>query len=102
MAEQQDFWKQWDQIVARAWADDAFRRRLVADPTAVLQEHGIAVPTGVGLRVVEDTASQVHLVLPAKPSDEELSEDDLGRVAAAYCRGCGGCRSCGGCRTPLA
>jgi hypothetical protein len=96
MAEQeQDFWKAWDQIVARAWADDGFKRRLVADPAAVLKENGLEVPPGVQLRVVEDTASQVHLVLPARPAGEELSEDDLGRVAAAHCRGCGGCRTPG-------
>jgi hypothetical protein len=40
------------------------------------------VPAGLQVRVVENTGQQVHLVLPAKPG-EELSDDELDRVAAA-------------------
>jgi hypothetical protein len=32
--------KAWGQIVARAWQDEAFKRRLLADPAAVLREQG--------------------------------------------------------------
>src|SRR5262245_49659796 len=46
--------KQWSQIVAKAWADESFKRRLLADPAAVLLEQGTAVPAGVQVRVVED------------------------------------------------
>ncbi len=89
MAEHQnDFWKQWTQLVAKAWADEGFKRRLVADPVAVFEEHGITVPAGVQLRMIEETAGQMSLVLPAKPSGEELSEDDLNSIAAGYCRPC--------------
>lgn len=63
-------------LAARAWADDAFRAQLLANPAAVLAAEGIDVPAGLTVRVVEDTNAVVHLVLPARP-DGELSDDVL-------------------------
>jgi hypothetical protein len=107
---------QWGQIVGRAWADDDFSQRLLADPAGVLKEYDLAPPAGTRIEVIEDpdrapedSDRVIHLVLPAKPSAEELSEDELcsvgGGVAVARCgcggchacRGCGGCGACGGC-----
>ncbi|MEA1648112.1 NHLP leader peptide family RiPP precursor [Nitrospirillum sp. BR 11164] len=66
-------------IIAKAWVDDAFKARLLADPAAVLTAEGIALPAGVTFKVVEDVAGVQTLVLPAKPT--ELSDADLGGVA---------------------
>jgi hypothetical protein len=69
--------------VARAWDDDAFRQRLLAEPEAVLREEGIDVPPGVEVRVAEgdeaaDAAGEVaYLRLPARPADHDLVEEDL-------------------------
>ena len=71
--------KRYGQVVARAWRDEAFKQRLLADPAGVLREHGIAVPAGQQVRVVEDTDQQVHLPLPAKPGN--LSDEQLDQVA---------------------
>jgi hypothetical protein len=90
-----DFEQQWSQLVARAWSDPAFKAKLLADPAAVLKENGIALPAGVTVKVVENTDKVVHLMLPAKPPAEELSEEELHRVAAGHCHHCGGER-CGG------
>jgi hypothetical protein len=80
-AEQQKVW--WGQIVDRAWRDEAFRRRLLADPAAVLGEHGLEVQPGVQVRVVEDTDRVVHLTRPRRPaSPGEVSEEELASVAA--------------------
>ena len=38
--------KQHAQLVARAWRDEAFHQRLLADPRTVLEEYGIAAPAG--------------------------------------------------------
>ena len=79
--------KQYQEIVAKAWQDEAFKQGLLANPQAVLQEHGIAVPDGVTVRVVEDTAEientaeSVYLVLPPRPASGELSDDELEQVA---------------------
>ena len=77
-AEQQN--EVWGQIVAQASTDQGFKRRLLADPAAVLKENGIAVPAGVRITVVEDTDQVIHLTLPARRAGE-LSEAELAGVA---------------------
>jgi hypothetical protein len=72
---------QWGQIVARTWSDEAFRKRLLADPAAVLKEHGLEVPAGVQVRVVEDTEHVIHLTLPRPPAMKaDISEQALAGV----------------------
>src|SRR5437764_642942 len=66
-------------LVARAWADDDFKRRLLADPQGTLAEEGIDIPEGVQLSVQESTADRPILVIPPRPADL-LSETDLGAV----------------------
>ena len=72
--------KQYGQVVARAWADDEFKARFLADPAAVLQEEGIDMPEGVELRAVENTDKVAYLSLPLQPSDE-LSDEQLSQMA---------------------
>lgn len=69
-------------VIARAWADDAFKKKLLSDPHAALKEIGIDVPASVELKVLEDTAGKVHhIVIPPKPSSGDLSEEDLASAA---------------------
>jgi nitrile hydratase len=49
-------------VVARAWVDDAYRRRLLADGTAATAELGFGGPQGERLVVVENTPA-VHNVV---------------------------------------
>lgn len=93
--------KSWSRIVARAWADDDFKDRLLSDPRAVLREHGIETDGEVRVSAAVAEADEpgwrddaLHLVLPPAPSD--LSEEELVPNGFAYC-GCGGCHRCGGC-----
>jgi hypothetical protein len=109
---------QWGQVIGRAWADDDFKQRLLADPVEVLEEYDMPPPVGLRIEVLEDpdqvpedTDSVMHLVLPRKPSAAELSEDELcsvgGAVSDARC-GCERCHRCerchcewcGGCHHP--
>ena len=76
----QAYAKQYGQVVAKAWADEEFKQRLLADPAAVLQAEGITVPPGVELRAVENTDKVMYLMLPPKPS-AELSDEQLDQVA---------------------
>jgi hypothetical protein len=78
--------RQLGQVLARAWQDEPFKQRLVADPRAVLREQGIVVPSGQAVRVVENTAETVHLVLPPKPAEGELSDEQLDQVAGGMLR----------------
>ena len=93
----------WNQIVARAWCDNHFMKRLLSDPRAVLAEHDLEVPPGTEVEVemgtevkIDDTDNMVRrFILPASPS-QELMEEELGGDTVAYC-GCGACVRCGGC-----
>jgi len=73
-------------IIAKCWADEAFKQKLLADPTTVLKAEGAKVPAGITVKAMENTDTVFHLVIPAKPSSK-LSDDELGEVA-------GGSSSC--------
>lgn len=102
MTDQQHFQeKQWSQIVARAWADDAFKERLLSEPKAVLREHGLEVAPEISVKIVEDTQQVRHFILAANPVGE-LTEEELTPTAGAdsfsgFSRGCGRCGRCGRC-----
>jgi hypothetical protein len=76
-------------VVAKAWADEAFKAALIADPRATLAQEGIALPEGLTLKVVENTADTLHVILPPPPS-AALSDEAVGAVA-------GGTRWCSIC-----
>jgi Nitrile hydratase, alpha chain len=64
-------------VAAKALDDDAYRRRLLDDPTGVLKQEGITVPDGVNVVVHENTEQQVHLALPTRLKDQqELNPDE--------------------------
>jgi hypothetical protein len=83
MPQEHDFNKLWGKLVAQSWADQTLRKRLISDPSAVMKEHGLPVPPGVQVKIVENTASVVYLPIPAKPSQSELSEAELNLMARA-------------------
>ncbi|WKJ91334.1 NHLP leader peptide family RiPP precursor [Methylomonas montana] len=62
-------------IVARAWSDPNFRESLIRDGQTTLKQLGISLGEGVIVKVVEDTESIVHLVIPRRPID--ISDDDI-------------------------
>ena len=78
--------KQIAQLIAKAWADDNFKKKLLSDPAAVLKAEGVELPAGMGVQAVEDTQTLHHLVIPTKPT--ELSEDDLEKVAGGTLCNC--------------
>jgi hypothetical protein len=71
--------KKISQVIAKAWADEGFKRKLLKDPAATLEAAGVALPPGRTIKAVENDDKVFHLVIPSKPS--ELSEDELDRVA---------------------
>ena len=72
-------------LLQRSLQDDAFRRRLLADPRAGVEEElGTRLPEGVRVVAVEETAETIFLVLPSiSPLGEgdELSDRELEAVA---------------------
>jgi hypothetical protein len=72
-----------EQVVHRAGADRAFRQQLLADPAAALRDaYGVTLPAGFRIQFVEkDPAFDVVVVLPDAHGEEELSDDELEKVA---------------------
>jgi hypothetical protein len=77
---EREFQAAWAKVVAKAWSDADFKARLRKDAGAVLKEEGIQVPENMSVKVVENSDTVVHLVLPAHPG-AELSFEELDRVA---------------------
>jgi hypothetical protein len=99
----------WSQIVALAWCDEVLLKRLQSEPRSVLAEHGMNVPEGMEVKVVEGEEVQVvekgnaarHFTLPFSPPGDLMDEDLLGGVVAgcfsAACAACAACGACGRC-----
>lgn len=74
-------------LVYRALNDEAFRARLLANPTQVYGEElrkvipGREIPNGVEIRIAEEAEDVFYLVLPCVPPEMHLSDDALERVA---------------------
>jgi len=50
-------------VVAKAWTDPQYRRRLLEDGTAAIKELGFSGPQGEHIVVVENTATTHHVVV---------------------------------------
>jgi hypothetical protein len=101
----------WSQMVARAWCDEGLMKRLLSDPRNVLAEHGMELPEdtevkvleGIEVKVIADSDTVRHFILPISPPDELTDEDLVGGAvawcacASAACRGCVACAACGRC-----
>jgi len=75
---------QYQQLIAKCWADEAFKQRLLDNPAETLKAEGMALPEGVRVQVVENTAQDFTLVIPARPT--ELSDEELdGASGGAWC-----------------
>jgi hypothetical protein len=93
MAQQDDTRRQWAKLVAMAWMDEGFKKRLESDPAKVLAENGIDIPSGAKVRVIESAADELVLPLPAKPANvsggvQEVSER---LQTSGWCMMCAGC-----------
>ena len=70
--QERNFWDGYGALVKRAWSDEAFKQRLLADPIAVFNENGLTVPEGMQVRIMEDRDDVRHLPLPMKPTEEPM------------------------------
>jgi hypothetical protein len=68
------------QTIAKCWADEGFKQRLLSDATATLKAEGVEIPQGLKVSAHESTAESLHIIIPPKPT--ELSDEDLNGIAA--------------------
>jgi hypothetical protein len=74
-----------DQILSRAASDEAFRELLKSDPQSAVKEvTGVDIPSGTKIVVVEDTADEIHLVLPPQGAGSKMSDQELEQVAGGF------------------
>ncbi len=73
-------------LFAACWKDEALKARFMSDPKAVLAEHGIDVPDGINVNVVENSDNTVHITMPATPTGAvDLSDEELSNAAGGGC-----------------
>ena len=77
------------ELFAACWKDEALKARFMSDPKAVLAEHGLDVPDGIDVNVVENSDNTVHITMPKTPADAAiLSDEELADAAGgAWCYG---------------
>jgi hypothetical protein len=91
--ERKEIAKRYAKLVAKAWADEAFRQHLISNPATVLRESGFDVPEGKDVRIIEaDMEKTIYFVLPPKPA-EAFSESDVDPALTFPCTVC--CSWCG-------
>lgn len=73
------------QILTKAKQDPSFRQRLLSNPREVLAtELGLHLSSDVTIQIHEETATTLHLVLPASQQEstlQELSDEELEQAA---------------------
>ncbi len=79
-------------LIAKSWADPAFKARFKSSPKEVFAEAGVSVPSNVKVNVVESSASEWTVVIPPMPADGELSDEALGNASGGSLNCC--CCSC--------
>lgn len=72
-----------EQIIKKAQADKDFKQALVDNPKGTFGQLGLQLPEGVEVKVVEESAKVVYLVLPVNP--DELTDEQLDAVAGGIC-----------------
>ncbi|VEP18764.1 hypothetical protein H1P_90011 [Hyella patelloides LEGE 07179] len=68
-------------MIGRALQDSAYKALLLENPQAAAEEIGVELPDSMTIIVLQDSEDEMHFVIPANPSDDELSEADLETVA---------------------
>ena len=74
------------EIIKKAQSDKDFKKALVDNPKEALGQLGVQVPEDVEVKVVEESAKVVYMVLPVNP--DELTDEQLDEVAAGFVSFC--------------
>jgi hypothetical protein len=88
------------QLIERAWKDDSFRRALQSDARGTVERAlGARLPAGVQVKVMQESADTLYLVLPAnrdRAPSGRLSDRELDAVAGGGWSGSDCDMSCNG------
>ena len=71
--------------ITKAWADADFKQGLLKNPHQALTQIGVTIPDAIEIKVVEESAKALYLVLPVNPEGAgELTDDSLETVAGGF------------------
>jgi hypothetical protein len=59
------------ELIRKASSDKELKARLVKDSVSVFKENGISIPTGMTVKVLEDTDTVYHFIIPPKPDNAQ-------------------------------
>lgn len=74
--------KKWTRIVAKAWADEDYKQRLLDNPAEVLRDEGLDVADDITITVVPETEKPTWLALPLQQNEHPDAEEAEERIAA--------------------
>ncbi len=74
--------KTYGKLVAKAWADADFKAKLLTDTKTVFRNHGIEVPDGLEVSIVENSERKRHFILPCGPLNM-IAREHLGGGAGS-------------------
>ncbi len=75
--------REYAKIIAQAWVDEEFKKRLLDNPAAVLRQNGIEIPEGMTVKVMEKKENEIYIPLPPKPKVMVGVEELMERVQAS-------------------
>ena len=81
MVDREKFQRAYGKVVARAWSDPDFKALLLTDARAALASVGIEYPADIEVHVRENNATEMNLVLPPQPDENELSEEEVDQIS---------------------
>ncbi len=81
MTDQKKMKEIWARLVAKAWLDPKFEKKLLANPVEIFQEENIEVPGNTKIHIIKNTENDWNFVIPVKPKGE-LKEEELKKFAA--------------------
>ena len=94
----------WAMVIERSWRDADFKQRLKTDPKAVLNELGFALPDGLEVEVVENSATKIYMTLPGPVGAPEPDIDEIESTATgpgrSACSITGSCCCCNATQIP--
>ncbi len=73
------------EIIAKAWKDPTFKKKLLSNPSAALKECGVSIPANASVKIIEDQPGTYTFVLPAAPKNAtSMSDAELAKVAGGF------------------
>ena len=82
MADKKQNALKYGEVVSKCWEDEAYRKRFIEDPEAVLSEAGFVTEEGVTYKVIEQPKLIKYLVIPHEDSKEAVQVISKGLLNA--------------------